>query len=158
MRDWIDTNSWIVNEIVIGFFLVMTIWVHGASLPTTSFNTPTFWHDRTSVGFERLECHPLPSRPTQLSVPGHAFNSSSRALASFRSAVSKPSVNPAREALPGIPVLTSNAPSRESPFDPDSLLERGGFEPPVSREVFPKEKPREYWRNLPSKSPASSRE
>jgi hypothetical protein len=25
MRDWIDTNSWIVNEIVIGFFLVMTI-------------------------------------------------------------------------------------------------------------------------------------
>jgi len=26
MRDWIDTNSWIVNEIVIGFFLVMTIY------------------------------------------------------------------------------------------------------------------------------------
>jgi hypothetical protein len=25
IRDWIDTNSWIVNEIVIGFFLVMTI-------------------------------------------------------------------------------------------------------------------------------------
>lgn len=25
MRDWIDTNSWIVNEIVIGFFLVMTL-------------------------------------------------------------------------------------------------------------------------------------
>ncbi len=25
MRDWIDTNSWIANEIVIGFFLVMTI-------------------------------------------------------------------------------------------------------------------------------------
>jgi len=25
VRDWIDTNSWIVNEIVIGFFLVMTI-------------------------------------------------------------------------------------------------------------------------------------
>jgi hypothetical protein len=25
MRDWIDANSWIVNEIVIGFFLVMTI-------------------------------------------------------------------------------------------------------------------------------------
>ncbi len=23
--DWIDTNSWIVNEIVIGFFLVMTV-------------------------------------------------------------------------------------------------------------------------------------
>jgi hypothetical protein len=22
MRDWIDTNSWIVNEIVIGFFLL----------------------------------------------------------------------------------------------------------------------------------------
>jgi len=26
MRGWIDTNSWIVNEIVIGFFLVMTIY------------------------------------------------------------------------------------------------------------------------------------
>lgn len=25
LRDWIDTNSWIVNEIVIGFFLMMTI-------------------------------------------------------------------------------------------------------------------------------------
>jgi len=25
MRDWIDRNSWIVNEILIGFFLVMTI-------------------------------------------------------------------------------------------------------------------------------------
>ncbi len=25
LRDWIDTNSWIVNEIVIGFFLIMTI-------------------------------------------------------------------------------------------------------------------------------------
>jgi hypothetical protein len=25
MRDWIDTNSWIVNEIVIGFFLFITV-------------------------------------------------------------------------------------------------------------------------------------
>ena len=25
MRDWVDKNSWIVNEIVIGFFLVMTV-------------------------------------------------------------------------------------------------------------------------------------
>jgi len=25
MRDWVDTNSWIVNEIVIGIFLVMTV-------------------------------------------------------------------------------------------------------------------------------------
>jgi hypothetical protein len=25
MRDWMDTNSWIENEIVIGFFLVMAI-------------------------------------------------------------------------------------------------------------------------------------
>jgi len=35
---------------------------------------------------------------------------------------------------------------------PDCLLERGGFEPAVSRETVPKETPHEYWRNFASKS------
>jgi hypothetical protein len=34
----------------------------------------------------------------------------------------------------------------------DWLAERGGLETPVSREVFPKEKLREYWRTFASKS------
>jgi hypothetical protein len=34
----------------------------------------------------------------------------------------------------------------------DWLAERGGLETPVSREVFPKENLREYWRNFVQKS------
>ena len=40
----------------------------------------------------------------------------------------------------------------DTAFRCDCLLERGGFEPPVSREGFPKENPSEYWRNFASKS------
>ena len=34
----------------------------------------------------------------------------------------------------------------------DCVAEQGGLETPVSREIFAKENPREYWRNLASKS------
>ena len=34
----------------------------------------------------------------------------------------------------------------------DWLPEQGGLEPPVSRETFAKEKPREYWRKFALKS------
>jgi hypothetical protein len=36
--------------------------------------------------------------------------------------------------------------------DKDWVTEQGGLETPVSREIFAKENPREYWRNLASKS------
>jgi hypothetical protein len=35
--------------------------------------------------------------------------------------------------------------------DRDSLAEQGGLETSVSREVFPKENPREYWKNFSAK-------
>jgi hypothetical protein len=46
----------------------------------------------------------------------------------------------------------------ENAFRGDWLPEQGGLETSVSRETFSMEKPRQYWRNLPSKSAASSRE
>ena len=41
--------------------------------------------------------------------------------------------------------------SAESAEIADWLAERGGFEPPVSREVFPRGTPREYWENFAAK-------
>ena len=40
----------------------------------------------------------------------------------------------------------------DTAFHYDCPLERGGFEPSVSRETFAKENLREYWRNYGSRS------